>query len=113
MNRLAVYSAVLVGTLMLAALAVLAVVDWRNGDETEINEMETSKEEAIEIARERVEAEGVVSLEGRDTVVEDRGSEWWVSFPFPFTDLNVRGGEDPTVVVSKADGSILNVVYTQ
>ncbi len=106
MNRLGVYAAVLAGILVLAGIVTLLVVVWPGGET-----MGTiSENEAIAIATERVEAEGVMSLEGRDTVVEDDGSEWHVLFPFQ--NHNIRGGE-PHVFISKADGSVTQIYYTE
>ena len=51
-----------------------------------------------------------MTLEGRETVVQDEGSNWHILFPL--SDPNVRGGE-PHIVVSKEDGSIIDVFYTQ
>lgn len=69
-----------------------------------------SRDDAIKIAVDRVEADGVISLENRETVVEDEGDTWHVLFPR--SDTGVRGGE-PNVFVSKEDGSITDVFYTQ
>ena len=72
--------------------------------------MAISSDDAIAIALKRVEADGAMTLEGRETVVEDEGSNWHVLFPL--LDQNVRGGE-PHVFVSKEDGTITDVFYTQ
>lgn len=69
-----------------------------------------SRERAIEIARARVEDEGVMSLEGRDTVAEVEGDVLHVYFPS--TDTTIRGGE-PHVRVSLADGAVVDEHYTQ
>lgn len=69
-----------------------------------------SREDAVGIARARVEADGVMALESRDTVVGDEEGYWHVSFPL--RDLNVRGGE-PHVRVRKADGAVTLVTYSQ
>ena len=69
-----------------------------------------SRERAIEIARAEVENQGVMSLDGRDTVAQVDGDELHVYFPF--LDTSTRGGE-PHVRVSLADGNITDVSYTQ
>ncbi len=69
-----------------------------------------SRERAIEIARARVEYEGVMSLEGRDTVAELEGDILHVYFPL--ADTAIRGGE-PHVRVSLADGEVVDERYTQ
>lgn len=72
--------------------------------------MNFSSDEAIKIAVDRVEANGVMSLADRETVAEDAGDNWHVQFP-P-SDLEVLASE-PNVFVSKEDGSITDVFYTQ
>ena len=69
-----------------------------------------SRERAIEIARAEVEEQGVMSLEGRDTVAEIDGDELHVYFPI--SDTATRGGE-PHVRVSLTDGEVTDVRYTQ
>ncbi len=69
-----------------------------------------SRERAIEIARAEVENQGVMSLEGRDTVAERDGDVLHVYFPV--ADVTIRGGE-PHVRVSLADGEVTDVRYTQ
>ncbi len=69
-----------------------------------------SRERAIEIARAEVEEQGVMSLEGRDTVAEIDGDELHVYFPI--SDTSTRGGE-PHVRVSLTDGEVTDVRYTQ
>lgn len=69
-----------------------------------------SRERAIQIARERVEYEGVMSLEGRDTVAEKDGDVLRVSFPF--TSKSVRGGE-PHVRIDLLSGDVIDVTYSQ
>lgn len=79
---------------------------FRDGDQ----DVAISSDDAIAIAVTRVEADGAMTLEGRETVVQDEGSNWHILFPL--SDPNVRGGE-PHIVVSKEDGSIIDVFYTQ
>jgi hypothetical protein len=69
-----------------------------------------NSDEAVKIAKERVLADGVMSLDGRTPVVKDEKDHWHVSFPImlPF----VVGGE-PHVFVDKASGSITKIYYTQ
>ena len=69
-----------------------------------------SHERAIEIARAEVEEQGVMSLEGRDTVAERDGDVLHIYFPS--SDKTVRGGE-PHVRVSLEDGGLIEVRYTQ
>ena len=69
-----------------------------------------SRERAIEIARARIEYEGVMSLDGRDTVAEIEGDVLHVYFPS--ADATIRGGE-PHVFVSLASGEVTDVRYTQ
>ncbi|MCI0817832.1 MAG: hypothetical protein J4N36_02965 [Chloroflexi bacterium] len=69
-----------------------------------------SRERAIEIARAEIENQGVMSLEGRDTVAEVDGDELHVYFPI--SDSKNRGGE-PHVRISLAGGEVTDVRYTQ
>ena len=69
-----------------------------------------SRERAIEIARAEVEDQGVMSLDGRDTVAEMDGDVLHVYFPI--SDATTRGGE-PHSRVSLADGEVTDVRYTQ
>ena len=69
-----------------------------------------SRERAIEIARAEVEEQGVMSLEGRDTVAETDGDVLHVYFPS--SDTTIRGGE-PHVRVSLEDGGVIDVTYSQ
>jgi hypothetical protein len=70
----------------------------------------TSREQAITIATQAVEADGVMSLDGRDTVVVEAATYWHISFPYssPLT----RGGE-PHVWVDKTSGNVTNIYYTE
>lgn len=67
-------------------------------------------EEAIEIAIQRVEADGVMSLDGRDTESEEEADSWHIYFPY--TSHEVLGGE-PHVWVDKASGEVTDIYYTQ
>lgn len=67
-------------------------------------------EQAITIARQAVEDDGVMSLDGRDTEHEEEATYWHIYFPF--TSPEVLGGE-PHVQVAKADGEVLQIYYTQ
>lgn len=69
-----------------------------------------SSERAIEIARARVEYEGVMSLEGRSTVAERDGDV--IHVYFPTSDTAMRGAE-PHVYVSLVDGQVIDVRYTR
>ena len=71
-----------------------------------------SRERAIEIARARVEDEGVMSLEGRDTVAEVEVEGDVLHVYFPFSSREVRGGE-PHVRVALDSGEVIDVTYTQ
>lgn len=67
-------------------------------------------EEAIEIARQAVIDDAVMSLEDRDTKYVEQPTYWHIYFPH--SSSFVRGGE-PHVKVAKSDGAILNIRYTQ
>jgi hypothetical protein len=66
--------------------------------------------EAIEIAKQRVEEDGVMSLDGRDTESEEESDSWHIYFPF--TSHEMRGGE-PHVWVDKSSGDVIDIYYTQ
>ena len=66
--------------------------------------------EAIEIARQRVEADGVMSLDGRDTESEEEADSWHIYFPY--TSHEILGGE-PHVWVDKSSGEVIDIYYTQ
>jgi hypothetical protein len=65
---------------------------------------------AIEVAKQRVEADGVMSLDGRDTESEEESDSWHIYFPF--TSHEIRGGE-PHVWVDKSSGDVIDIYYTQ
>jgi hypothetical protein len=69
-----------------------------------------SREQAITIATQEVVDDGVMSLDGRDTVVVEEATYWHISFPYssPLT----RGGE-PHVLVNKTTGNVTNIYYTE
>jgi len=67
-------------------------------------------EEAIGIARQRVEDDGVMSLDGRDTEQEEEADSWHIYFPY--TSHEIRGGE-PHVWVDKSSGEVTDIYYTQ
>ncbi len=67
-------------------------------------------EEATTIARQRVEDDGVMSLDGRDTEHEEEADSWHIYFPY--TSDEIRGGE-PHVRVDKSSGEVIDVYYTQ
>ena len=67
-------------------------------------------EEAIDIAIQRVGADGVMSLDGRDTESVEEATYWHIYFPF--TDHYLRGGE-PHVWVDKTTGDVIDIYYTQ
>jgi len=69
-----------------------------------------SRTEAVKLAEQRVLTDGVMSLEGRSTVVKEEQDAWHISFPF--TSTNVIGGE-PHIFVDQASGTITKVYYTQ
>ena len=69
-----------------------------------------SRDDAIKLATQRVKANGVMSLSGRDTAVTEEPSYWHVYFPF--SSPEVLGGE-PHVFVDKFSGAIIQVYYTQ
>jgi len=67
-------------------------------------------EEAIEIAIQRVEADGVMSLAGRDTESVEGADSWHIYFPY--TSHELLGGE-PHVWVDKSSGDVIQIYYTQ
>ena len=67
-------------------------------------------DEAIGIARQRVEDDGVMSLDGRDTEHEEEADSWHIYFPY--TSQEMLGGE-PHVWVAKSDGAVIEIYYTQ
>lgn len=67
-------------------------------------------EEAMETARQRVEADGVMSLDGRDTEVEEEADSWHICFPY--TSDEIFGGE-PHVFVDKSSGEVIDIYYTE
>jgi hypothetical protein len=69
-----------------------------------------SSESAVKFAREKVQNDGVMSLDGRTTVVKDEQANWHISFPSPSSKM--FGGE-PHVYVDKTSGAITKVYYTQ
>ncbi len=69
-----------------------------------------SKSDAVKLAEQRVQADGVMSLDGRTTEVKEEGNDWHISFPLSST--KVIGGE-PHVLIDKASGAITRVYYTQ
>ncbi len=66
---------------------------------------------AIEIAKARVLADGVMTLDQRDVVAVDEGTAWHISFPYAAS-ANRLGGE-PHVRVAKKDGTVTDIRYTQ
>jgi hypothetical protein len=69
-----------------------------------------SREEAITIANQAVEEDGVMSLDGRDTEAVEEATYWHIYFPF--SSLNLRGGE-PHVWVDKSSGNVTRIYYTE
>jgi len=69
-----------------------------------------TSEEAITIATQEVEADGVMSLDGRDTEVVEEATYWHIYFPY--TSPVMRGGE-PHVWVDKTTGDVINLYYTE
>ena len=65
---------------------------------------------AVDLAKQRVQKDGVMSLDGRETSVIDEPTQWHISFPISAPMW--RGGE-PHVIIDKASGAIINVYYTQ
>ncbi|MFH0769015.1 MAG: hypothetical protein V1932_05565, partial [Chloroflexota bacterium] len=69
-----------------------------------------SRDDAIGLATKRVQEGGVMSLDGRTTVVKEEQDYWHISFPI--SSPKVIGGE-PHVLIDKASGTITRVYYTQ
>ncbi len=97
----------LVGTVgvALATLMIVFASCGPNGGPSGI-----TLDEAIAIARQAVEDDGVMSLDGRDTEHQEESTYWHIYFPYPSHD--VLGGE-PHVWVAKSDGEVLDLYYTQ
>ena len=70
----------------------------------------STQEQAIAIAIQKVEQDGVMSLDGRDTEVVEEADYWHIYFPY--TSHEIRGGE-PHVLVAKSDGEVIEIHYTQ
>ena len=69
-----------------------------------------SRADAVKLAEQRILTDGVMSLEGRSTVVKEEQGVWHISFPL--TSTKVVGGE-PHVFVDQESGTITKVYYTQ
>ena len=96
-------------TFLMGTLAATMVIACsRSGGDTP---RPISSDSAIAIARERVVADGVMSLEAREPIVTEEGQLWHVRFLRKGTNL-VAGGE-PHVMVRKSDGAVVRVYYTQ
>ena len=67
-------------------------------------------EEAIAIATQRVEEDGIMSLDGRDTESVEGADSWHIYFPY--TSHELVGGE-PHVWVDKSSGDVIDLYYTQ
>jgi len=67
-------------------------------------------EQAITIATQAVENDGVMSLDGRDTESTEEATSWHIYFPYTLPTL--RGGE-PHVLVSKSTGDVIDLYYTE
>jgi hypothetical protein len=91
-----------------------------------------SQREAVEIAKARVMADGVMSLAEREPIANLEGEFWHVTFKWrqsfeefdPFSkgrDSGKHGGRDrvlrvgghPHVFINRFDGRLLNVFYTR
>ena len=91
--------------LLVGAAVITLMLTWAGCGSTGI-----SREQAITIATQEVVDDGVMSLDGRDTVVVEAATYWHISFPYssPLT----RGGE-PHVWVDKTTGNVTNIYYTE
>lgn len=69
-----------------------------------------SSEDAVKLAQQRVQTDGVMSVDGRIAVVEEEQNYWHVSFPL--SSPKVFGGE-PHVLIDKTSGAITKIYYTQ
>lgn len=69
-----------------------------------------SRDDAVGLATNRVQEDGVMSLADRKTAVKEEPNQWHITFPLTAT--MVRGGE-PHVIIDKASGAIIDVYYTQ
>jgi hypothetical protein len=79
------------------------------GEETPVQSV-ISRDDALSLATNRVQEDGVMSLDGRKTTVKEEPNQWHISFPLSAT--MVRGGE-PHVIIDKASGAITDVYYTK
>ncbi len=69
-----------------------------------------SSNDAVTLAKQKVQTDGVMSLDGRNTVVKEEQDYWHISFPI--SSPKIIGGE-PHVLIDKASGAITEVYYTQ
>jgi poly-D-alanine transfer protein DltD len=69
-----------------------------------------TSEEAITIATQAVNDDGIMSLDGRDTVAVEEATYWHIYFPY--TSHELLGGE-PHVLVNNSNGTVIDLYYTQ
>ena len=91
--------------LLVGAAVITLMLTWAGCGSTGI-----SREQAITIATQEVVDDGVMSLDGRDTEVVEETTYWHIYFPF--SSLNLRGGE-PHVWVDKSSGNVTRIYYTE
>jgi hypothetical protein len=91
--------------LLVGAAVITLMLTWAGCGSTGI-----SREQAITIATQAVEADGVMSLDGRDTVAVEETDSWHIYFPY--TSHELLGGE-PHVLVNKSTGAVIDLYYTQ
>ena len=95
----------LVGIVGVAVIILVLTIPTRPSAQPDI-----TPEEATAIARQRVQDDGVMSLDGRDTEVVEEADYWHIYFPY--TSHEIRGGE-PHVWVDKSSGEVIDIYYTQ
>lgn len=94
------------------AVICLAVTTFMSCSSSSTETGETSEAEAIVVAKSSVTGAGLmINFDDRDEVAVDEGENWHVYFPLKEA-LDQLGGE-PHVIVTKADGTVADIYYTQ
>jgi hypothetical protein len=91
--------------LIVGTAVITLMLTWAGCGSTGI-----TREQAITIATQAVVDDGVMSLDGRDTVVVEEADSWHIYFPYSSHEL--LGGE-PHVLVDKTTGEVIDLYYTQ
>ena len=94
------------------AVICLTVTPFMSCSSSSTETGEISEAEAIIIAKSQITDAGIMNnFDDRDEVTVDEGENWRVYFPLKEA-LDELGGE-PHVIVTKADGTIVEIYYTQ